>query len=166
MYLTFGMHLDGVDWSNKPASIGELTLGPLGMLNLLETRLGLTAPNVHQAERINQYMARLQACDGPGQWFHDSFQADPWSTAKQMLFWRDQLVEAGWDGQREIDASARLQALTKVEQADESPRLSWRLHLLRGWSNENIKEHVKEVSQRVKGTSSKDGAGAFGGVSV
>ncbi|MCL4473337.1 MAG: radical SAM protein, partial [Actinobacteria bacterium] len=42
----------------------------------------------------------------------------------------------------------------------ESPRVSWRLHLLRGWSH----EHTKAVSQRVEGTSSTDGARSRGGV--
>ncbi|MCL6093725.1 MAG: hypothetical protein M0Z32_09120, partial [Actinomycetota bacterium] len=36
----------------------------------------------------------------------------------------------------------------------ESPRLSWRLHLLRGWSH----EHTKAVSQRAEGTCGADGA--------
>ncbi len=116
MHLTFGVYLDGVGWSHKPASMGELTVGPYGMLELLETRLGLTTPNVHPAERINQYMKRLEACDGEGKWFHESFETDPWATAKQMLFWRDQLIEAGWGGQIDPDGSARLTALAELEQ--------------------------------------------------
>jgi len=116
MHVMFGMYLDGVDWSNKPASMGELMLGPYGMLELLETRLGLTAPSVHHAARINQYMQRLQACDGEGKWFHASFSADPWSTTKQMLAWRDQLIEAGWSGQFDKSISDRLQALAEIEQ--------------------------------------------------
>jgi len=120
MQLTFGIYLDGACWSDKTASLGELRLGPFGMLNLLETRLGLTGLSVHPAARINQYMQRLQACDGDGKWFHASFGADPWSTAKQMLAWRDQLIEAGWCGQSDKSDSARLQALAELEQTEMS----------------------------------------------
>ncbi|MCK4267961.1 MAG: PD-(D/E)XK nuclease family protein, partial [Actinomycetia bacterium] len=99
MHLTFGMNLDGSRWSEKQASMGELQLGPSGMLGLLATQLGLSLPTIHPARRINQYMKRLKVCDGGGMWFHDSFRADAWSTAKQMLAWRDELVESGWERQ-------------------------------------------------------------------
>jgi hypothetical protein len=115
--LTFGIYLDGADWSDKPASLGEVKLGLLGMLNLLETHLGLTAPTVHPARRINQYMNRLQACDRPDAWFHQSFGADAWSTAKKLLEWRDILIESGWNGKSDKSCSIRLQALAKLEQA-------------------------------------------------
>ncbi len=118
MRVTFGFYLDGAPWSDKPASVGELRLGPAGMLGLLETRLGLSGPQVHPAARINQYMQRLEQADKPGCWFHDSFAADPWSTAKQLLSWRDTLVEAGWSGQLENSSSPRLQALADIEQVD------------------------------------------------
>ncbi|MCL4473055.1 MAG: DUF5677 domain-containing protein, partial [Actinobacteria bacterium] len=49
---------------------------------------------------------------------------------------------------------------TGLNASSESPRVSWRLHLLRGWSH----EHTKAVSQRVEGTSSTDGARSRGGV--
>ena len=142
MRLTFGMYLDGTRWSDKKASVGELQLGPSGMLGLLATQLGLSGLAVHGAERINQYMKRLQACDGKDMWFHDSFTADGWSTAKQMLAWRDELIGAGWEGQpldsrfrgndmaggndiagendmNSVESgSARLRALAKVEQVN------------------------------------------------
>ena len=136
MYLTFGMYLDGSRWSEKQASVGELQLGPSGMLGLLATQLGLSAPTVHPAERINQYMKRLEACDDKSMWFHKSFIADAWSTAKQMLDWRDELIGAGWEGQpldsrfrgndmaggndmNSVESgSARLKALVKVERVD------------------------------------------------
>ncbi len=142
MRLTFGMYLDGTRWSDKKASVGELQLGPSGMLGLLATQLGLSGLAVHGAERINQYMKRLQACDGKDMWFYDSFTADAWSTAKQMLAWRDELIDAGWEGQpldsrfrgndmadgndmagrndmNSVESgSARLRALAKVEQVN------------------------------------------------
>ncbi len=114
--LTFGIYLDGADWSDKPASLGEVKLGPLGMLNLLETHLGLTAPAVHPARRINQYMNRLKMQDNPDSWYHSSFAADPWSTAKQILAWRDELIQGGWKGQTDSGSSLRLRTLSALEQ--------------------------------------------------
>lgn len=113
--ITFGMFLDGADWSDKPASIGQLRLGPSGMLDFLETRLGLKGPKVHPATRINQYMARMEAADTDAAWFHESFEADPWSTAKQLLAWRDELIDTGWSGEASDRSSNRLQALALLE---------------------------------------------------
>ena len=118
MHLTFGMYLDGSRWSDKQASMGELQLGPKGMQDLLATRFGLGGPVVNSAERINQYLKRLEACDDKGMWFHSSLSADAWSTAKQMLAWRDELIEAGWEGQQFESGSTGLRALAKVERVD------------------------------------------------
>ena len=46
MRLTFGMFLDGADWSDKAASLGEIKMGPLQFLAWLEGRLGLDGVSV------------------------------------------------------------------------------------------------------------------------
>jgi len=115
MKITFGMYLDGTSWSEKDASIGELQLGPSGMLSLLETQFGLTGPTIHPAYRINGYLQRLVASDKEKAWFHKSLIADPWSTARQMLAWRDELIVAGWEGQSSASDSPRIQALAELE---------------------------------------------------
>ena len=58
----------------KQASSGEVQVGPLGLLSLLETKLGLTGPGIHPAVRIDQYMHRMELQDHPDKWFHTSFQ--------------------------------------------------------------------------------------------
>lgn len=116
MLITFGMDLDGSPWSQESASLGSVQLGPAGLLSLLETRLGLGGPPIHPARRIDQYLVRLEASDGPGEWFHGSLKADPWSTARQLLAWRDELVEAGWDGTAGSEASPRLAGLARAEE--------------------------------------------------
>jgi len=63
MEIIFGMHLDGAEWSQKEASLGKLQLGPAGLLGLMETQLGLTGLTVHPAQRINEYMRRMELCD-------------------------------------------------------------------------------------------------------
>ena len=118
MQVTFGMYLDGAPWSHKEVSSGEVQVGPLGLLSLLETKLGLTGPVVHPAVRIDQYMHRMKLQDHPDKWFHTSFNADAWSTAKQMLAWRDELVEAGWTGGTDESMSLRLRALAELEGTD------------------------------------------------
>lgn len=130
MRLTFGMYLDGAPWSDKEASVGELQLGPSAMLDLLEKQLGLGGPKVHPAARINQYLQRLEACDRGDSWWHRSLGADGWSTAKQLLVWRDELIAAGWDGQAEASDSPRLRALAELERVD-PPLASGRADRLR-----------------------------------
>ena len=118
MRIVFGMQLDGTIWSNENASIGEVRTGPMGFLSILETRLGIGMQSVHPVYRIDEYMKRLQLIDRESIWFHESFAIDPWSTARQLLEWRDELVEAGWDGQAIPSGSLRLDALAELECAD------------------------------------------------
>jgi len=118
MKIMFGMYLDGSEWSSAPASLGEISLGPAGMLQLLEGRLGLAGIEISQPERINQYMQKLIMANHP--WYAASYQLDPWSTAKQLLAWRDELIMAGWTPA--VTGSPRLEALSAVEQV--SPDLA------------------------------------------
>ena len=119
MKLTFGMFLDGVPWSDKDGSFGEVRLGPRGTLALLETYLGLGAPAGHPARRINEYLERLSADDREENWQHRSFAVDPWSTARQLLSWRDRLKAGGWDGGpfKGETVSPRLESLAALETA-------------------------------------------------
>ena len=121
MLITFGMDLDGSPWSHEAAALGKLQLGPLGLLSILETCLGLGGPAIHPARRIDQYLARLEASAGPREWFQRSLEADPWSTARHLLAWRDELVEAGWNGRAGREASPRLAGLARVEGKVELP---------------------------------------------
>lgn len=115
MNIIFGMHLDNSDWSNQQASIGEIRTGPNGFINILETQLGLSKPLIHPALRINEYMNRLKEIDNETMWFHESFSVDPWSTSKQFLQWRDELIEAGWQSKLKIEGSPRLNCLSDIE---------------------------------------------------
>ena len=111
MNITFGMFLDGTQWSEKSASLGEIICGPGAFLALLEQRTGLSGVEVSLPERINEYRAKIEAVDP--EWCRASFQLDSWSTAKQMLALRDELYLNGWNG---IDApSERLKALAQIE---------------------------------------------------
>lgn len=113
MQLTFGMFLDGADWSQNAASLGEIKMGPLQFLGWLESRLGLDGVSVSAPERINEYMQKIRQSDPA--WSRASFELDAWSTAKQMLAWRDELFENGWDGKS--GPSERLKTLAALEAA-------------------------------------------------
>ena len=115
--IKFGMNLDGARWSEKSASLGTITCGPLGMLKFLETRLGLGGLETAQAERIGAYLEKVRSVyqAEPTAWGAESFRKDYWTTAKRLLAWRDELVDAGWDGK--TGGSDRLDLLAKIEAA-------------------------------------------------
>jgi len=117
MQITFGMFLDGSEWSDAPASAGIVQLGPEGMLSLLETHLGLTGIHAHPAKRIAQYMSRMEEADHQDQYYHASFHADRWSAAKQLLALRDELIACGWDGSEHPQFTPRLRSLAALEQS-------------------------------------------------
>ena len=114
MDITFGMFLDGADWSDKSASLGEIVCGPSGFLALLEQRTGLSGREVSFPERINEYMQKIAAVNPA--WSRRSFQLDSWSTAKQLLALRDELYLNGWDPYGDAP-SERLKAMSKLEQS-------------------------------------------------
>ncbi len=111
MRITFGMSLDGAEWSWKPASLGEMKAGPQQFLGWLESRLGLDGVTVSAPERINEYQQKISRMNPA--WCRASFELDPWSTAKQLLAWRDELVENGWD--RRSAGTPRLETLAALE---------------------------------------------------
>ncbi len=119
MKVIAGYVLDGDNYpttmGQDGASLGIVTVGRNGLISLLETRYGLGAPSDHQAVRIGQYLKRLQDKDDGKQFYSQSLQADQWSTAKQVLAWRDELVSCGWEGKAAKDAPDRLAALSEIE---------------------------------------------------
>ncbi|MBF0282270.1 MAG: PD-(D/E)XK nuclease family protein [Zetaproteobacteria bacterium] len=105
------------------AAIGTLYVGPQGLLNVLETQLGLTGREIHHEIRIHAYMQRMKDAlsDADAGYYRASFQEDGWSSARQLLGWRDELVLAGWNGAHSSDFTAKLAALALLEKgvADE-----------------------------------------------
>lgn len=112
MHITFGIFLDGSEWSSAGASIGTMVCGPLQMLQVFEGHLGLSGVQSSTPERINQYVEKIRAV-APA-WCRASFGLDSWTTAQQLLAWRDELVEAGWDATQNAP-SRRLQTLAQLE---------------------------------------------------
>jgi ATP-dependent helicase/nuclease subunit B len=118
MRIEFGWSLDGAAWADGGGASGAARLGPRGLVQLLQGRLGLTRPAVEPAVRIAQYLRLLQ--EHPQDWPARSFDVDPWSTAAQLLRWRDAAVATGWrPGSAEGPLPERLTVLRDLERAAE-----------------------------------------------
>jgi hypothetical protein len=98
MNVEFGWFLDRAPWAYASPGLNRVRVGRKNLIGLLQTRLGLTRPEVPNAERVSQYLRRLERLDAPQAWFHRSLAADPWSTAHELLAARDDAVANGWDG--------------------------------------------------------------------
>ncbi len=120
MRIRFGMNWDGPVWpewsEGERASIGEVFVGPLGLVSLLETHLGLGCVEVPEALRIRRYMEAIDALQASDAFYSASFAADAWATARELLAMRDDLVLHGWNGAGE-SAPPRIAVLAHVEAA-------------------------------------------------
>ena len=96
MRLTVGLDVElGPDGAMQ-GSIGSAAMGPAGLLQVLETHLGLTAPRLSATQRAGQLLVGLARTPG---WWSRSFEVDPWGTAQRLLQDLDALTVEGWTGQ-------------------------------------------------------------------
>jgi ATP-dependent helicase/nuclease subunit B len=126
MRIKFGWTLDRAPWQShgstrrphvttSPTGTTVVT-GPLGLLGILQTRLGTTRPATKRPVRIAQYRALIAEADH--HWYRRSFATDPWNTAHHLLRMRDDAIEAGWQPTTDTETYAehpRLEALAAVE---------------------------------------------------
>ncbi|BDQ36837.1 hypothetical protein SYK_11970 [Pseudodesulfovibrio nedwellii] len=109
---------------------GVVTTGPLGLVSILETRLGLVGAHYGQPIRIARYLAAMDALCKTGEPFYKkSFEADGWSSAKSLLVLRDQLRLSGWDGSN-LGSSSRLTDMAILEEANILPGLAERIEVV------------------------------------
>ncbi len=116
MNIIFGLDLDGVASARPASTVGQLTTGPKGMLDLLETRLGLRGRYPHESLRVIEYLYFLRHCDTGKRFYSRSLAADELAVAQTLLGWRDRWIEAGWRGTAAPSSSPRLFDLAAVEQ--------------------------------------------------
>lgn len=107
-----------------PALLDTLTLGPLGLLQELELRLGLTASTTSNLLRTVDYVKLLRDYfpahpDSP---FASSFEADEFNVAAELLRWRDLLRLAGWNASMR-GISGRIDLLADLETGFSLPAL-------------------------------------------
>lgn len=119
MDVVFGMWADGGavpdHGGDQRGSIGQPVVGPSGLVDLLETKLGLRQPRQSQLVRIASFQAVLRDLGGTYFW-SNSFETDPWSTSRTLLAWRDELVGFGWQDNRSWN-EARLDQLAIASSA-------------------------------------------------
>lgn len=117
--LVFGLCCDGPTWpetvDGTETNIGSAIVGPLGLVSSIETVLGIRRPSAPAVRRIAAMRAKLKAADDGRRCWSRSFEADPWSTARLLLSWRDELVEAGWAPVDNPTLSSRLRDVCAAE---------------------------------------------------
>ena len=115
MQIRFGRHLDGLQARSPETAVGMATLGPAGLLAVLETQLGLPPQLAHPSESAFSYLQCLREAATPDRFFHRSMQVDPVNVARTLLEWREQWYEVGWDGTFPDGVPDRLADMAAVE---------------------------------------------------
>ncbi|EED31271.1 hypothetical protein NOR53_2544 [gamma proteobacterium NOR5-3] len=113
--VTVSLRADGSLPKSLPDTMGEITVGPKGFLNLIETQLGIPFSDAPFTARLIQYLGCIDQIDRPAAFYHASYDADPFSVARTLLQWRDQWYEAGWQGDFEKDVPAKLADMAAIE---------------------------------------------------
>jgi len=98
MNVMFGLALDGYRQLMVDATLGVVTVGPQGLLDLLETHLGLAGVATAQPVRIARYQRCLQETDNGRRFYSSSLAVDPLAVSETLLQWHDEWISAGWDG--------------------------------------------------------------------
>ncbi|WP_225935518.1 PD-(D/E)XK nuclease family protein [Pseudomonas muyukensis] len=133
MHITFGLFLDARQGPSPTNFFNNPIVGRLGFLSLLETYLGLSAPEASTARRVTIYSGLLRAHDNDSRFYSDSLKVDSIGTAARLLAWRDEWRLGGWDGSANPEHPPRIQELAAVEKtALEAlpPGEAERLHLV------------------------------------
>lgn len=115
MKVSFGLYLDGLKPIPPRNVAGTVVVGPKGLLELLETQLGLSTSYAHPSQASFSYLQCLREVSSPDRFFHRSLEIDPVNVARALLDWREQWYEAGWDGTFPTGAPARLADMAAVE---------------------------------------------------
>lgn len=156
MKLRLGLHLDGQHGRIPTNRMGVLDVGPLGLLGILETQLGLVPTSATAAQRCVQYRECLQQINGPDRFFHKSYEADDFGTAATLLAWRDEWRVHGWSGDIGNEGSKRLRDMAAVEElalAVLSPGIAERL--------QSILDVMQSRRLRIESIALIDPLGAF-----
>lgn len=115
MLVRFGLHCDGQHAAPADTGVGEITVGPRGLLRLLESDLGVARAGTHAAEDVARYRSCLEEANDLTRFYHASFGVDPVGVAHTLLDWRRQWYLHGWDGTFPKHAPPRLGDMAAVE---------------------------------------------------
>lgn len=119
MTIYFGMELDeGAYLTNPTHSKNYLIAGPKNLLSFFEKHLGFIGhENNIDYLRIEQYrqVAMSFLSDDPAAFFANSFEADPFATAAELLRRRDELAATGFDFRIDDPMPERISVLSWIE---------------------------------------------------
>lgn len=113
--ITLSLKGDGALPEPVRNTLGEVTTGPLGLLSIVETQLGIPATESSFTTRLIQFLGCIDQLDQKDSFYRASWDADPFSTARTLLQWRDQWYEAGWGGTFPEDVPPKLKHIAKIE---------------------------------------------------
>ncbi|WP_240357290.1 hypothetical protein [Pseudomonas hygromyciniae] len=133
MHITFGLFLDTRQGPSPTNFFNTPIVGRLGFLSLLETYLGLSAPEASKARRVTIYSGLLRVHDNNSRFYSESLKADSIGTAARLMAWRDEWRLGGWDGSANPEHTSRIQELAAIEKAALEtlpPGEAERLHLV------------------------------------
>ena len=116
IHIKLGLKADDQIPDMQADALGYITVGPQGLLNVLETQLGIPSSEVSFTSRLIQYLACIDEANQKDRFYHASYEADPFSVARTLLQWRDQWYLSGWQGTFENDVPATLTDMAAIEQ--------------------------------------------------
>lgn len=142
--LIFSPYYDGNCYAGNPDKnqcvLGTKYVGPLGLLDELELRAGMsrgeTSPMMRAIAYGNAIQKVLDSKPSSEPFYQQSFENDPLGVAQQLLRWRDALCMAGWNKNTKLpdslseDGKKRLESLQAVEKYFESIGVGERWHQL------------------------------------
>ncbi len=114
-HIRFGLSIDSGAGAHFSAAVGRSSLGPLGLLNVLETQLGLLRAPVSPSERVVQMRQCLRAAMTEPRFYSRSFESDELGSAATLLGWRDRWFEHGRTGSLPVNSGDRLADMAAVE---------------------------------------------------
>lgn len=114
----FSREFDSGVWTGpKPndwGSVGQIALGELGLLDLLETQLGLKQPESISYQRKIDYLQALRSAGEKPRFYSESLKTDPMAVTEHLLELRDSLIESGWK-KSQIGKMPKIDDLSEVE---------------------------------------------------
>ena len=99
--------------ATERAVLGRPTWGPRALLDDLELRLGLRSTEEAESARVPRWAARIKSLGDAQAFYARSFSVDELGTTAVLLEWRDNLVEAGWNGSEIGGGAERLGGLAR-----------------------------------------------------
>ncbi|MCP3929529.1 MAG: hypothetical protein GY705_10550, partial [Bacteroidetes bacterium] len=119
MTIYFGLAIDDLFYPLPGKTQGgNFYCGQKGLLYVLETHLGRSAHSFNNNFlRIEQYRQALllHRLENPTVFYNQSFQADQFGTAEELLSMRDELLLSGWNFSQNETLPVRLKIFSEIE---------------------------------------------------